>query len=159
MEKKEAFKKIANEREQSELARGLPDASGLSKWGLPAAGVIVVLLGLWTYLAFFHATFGIGNTVYLYIDADDTPDSVQVKIKNTARPGISSGFPLLSALSGYTVKSGCYAVEPEDNMFSVFRRLKQGRQTPVRLTIPNVRTMDRRGATLCRLRLLPSVRL
>ena len=48
MEKKEAFKKIANEREQSELARGLPDASGLSKWGLPAAGVIVVLLGLWT---------------------------------------------------------------------------------------------------------------
>ena len=44
MEKKEAFKKIANEREQSELARGLPDASGLSKWGLPAAGVIVVLL-------------------------------------------------------------------------------------------------------------------
>lgn len=148
MEKKEAFKKIANEREQSELARGLPDASGLSKWGLPAAGVIVVLLGLWTYLAFFHATFGIGNTVYLYIDADDTPDSVQVKIKNTARPGISSGFPLLSALSGYTVKSGCYAVEPKDNMFSVFRRLKQGRQTPVRLTIPNVRTMDRLAGTL-----------
>ena len=122
--------------------------SSLSKWGLPAAGVIVVLLGLWTYLAFFHATFGIGNTVYLYIDADDTPDSVQVKIKNTARPGISSGFPLLSALSGYTVKSGCYAVEPEDNMFSVFRRLKQGRQTPVRLTIPNVRTMDRLAGTL-----------
>lgn len=120
MEKKEAFK----------------------KWGIPAAGIIVVLLGLWTYLTFFHATFGIENTVYLYIDTDDTPDSVRVKIKNTARPGISSGFPVLSALSGYTVKSGCYAVEPEDNMFSVFRRLKQGRQTPVRLTIPNVRTME-----------------
>ena len=148
MEKKEAFKKIASEREQSELAQGLPGVSGLSKWGLPAAGVIVVLLGLWAYLAFFHATFGIGNTVYLYIDADDTPDSVRVKIKNTARPGISAGFPLLSALSGYTVKSGCYAVEPEDNMFSVFRRLKQGRQTPVRLTIPNVRTMDRLAGTL-----------
>ena len=82
MEKKEAFKKIASEREQSELAQGLPGVSGLSKWGLPAAGVIVVLLGLWAYLAFFHATFGIGSTVYLYIDADDTPDSVQVKIKN-----------------------------------------------------------------------------
>lgn len=148
MEKKEAFKKIASEREQSGLAQGLPGVSGLSKWGLPAAGVIVVLLGLWTYLAFFHATFGIGNTVYLYIDADDTPDSVRVKIKNTARPGISAGFPVLSALSGYTVKSGCYAVEPEDNMFSVFRRLKQGRQTPVRLTIPNVRTMDRLAGTL-----------
>ena len=71
MEKKEAFK----------------------KWGIPAAGIIVVLLGLWTYLTFFHATFGIENTVYLYIDTDDTPDSVRVKIKNTARPGISSGFP------------------------------------------------------------------
>ena len=66
MEKKEAFK----------------------KWGIPAAGIIVVLLGLWTYLTFFHATFGIENTVYLYIDTDDTPDSVRVKIKNTARPGI-----------------------------------------------------------------------
>ncbi len=76
MEKKEAFK----------------------KWGIPAAGIIVVLLGLWTYLTFFHATFGIENTVYLYIDTDDTPDSVRVKIKNTARPGISSGFPVLSAL-------------------------------------------------------------
>ena len=148
MEKKEAFKKIASEREQSELAQELPGVSGLSKWGLPAAGIIVVLLGLWTYLAFFHATFGIGNTVYLYIDADDTPDSVRVKIKNTARPGISAGFPVLSALSGYTVKSGCYAEEPKDNMFSVFRRLKQGRQTPVRLTIPNVRTMDRLAGTL-----------
>ena len=126
MEKKEAFK----------------------KWGIPAAGIIVVLLGLWTYLTFFHATFGIENTVYLYIDTDDTPDSVRVKIKNTARPGISSGFPVLSALSGYTVKSGCYAVEPEDNMFSVFRRLKQGRQTPVRLTIPNVRTMERLAGAL-----------
>ena len=126
MEKKEAFK----------------------KWGIPAAGIIVVLLGLWTYLTFFHATFGIENTVYLYIDTDDTPDSVRVKIKNTARPGISSGFPVLSALSGYTVKSGCYAVEPEDNMFSVFRRLKLGRQTPVRLTIPNVRTMERLAGAL-----------
>lgn len=100
MEKKEAFKKIASEREQSGLAQGLPGVSGLSKWGLPAAGVIVVLLGLWTYLAFFHATFGIGNTVYLYIDADDTPDSVRVKIKTQpvrASPPVSPCYPRSAA--------------------------------------------------------------
>ena len=116
--------------------------------GLPAAGVIVVLLGLWTYLAFFHATFSIGNTVYHFYRCRRYAGFHTGQIKNTARPGISAGFPVLSALSGYTVKSGCYAVEPEDNMFSVFRRLKQGRQTPVRLTIPNVRTMDRLAGTL-----------
>ena len=165
MEKKEAFKKIASEREQSELAQGLPGVSGLSKWGLPAAGVIVVLLGLWAYLAFFHATFGIGSTVYLYIDADDTPDSVRVKIKNTARPGISAGFPVLSALSGYTVKSGCYAVEPEDNMFTPDTRpVDYSQRTNDGPSGRHIRkkTHDglcRRGATLCRLRLLPSVRL
>lgn len=120
----------------------------LRKWALPAGCIIIALLLLTVCLMCFKATFNISDTAYLYIDEDDTPDSVQVKIKQTAYPGMSGGFPLMSALSGYTVKSGRYAVEPDDNMFSLFRKLRQGRQTPVRLTIPNVRTMERLAGVL-----------
>lgn len=120
------------------------------KWGIPAGGVLALLLCIWGYRAFFGSTFHIDDTVYLYIDEDDTADSVKTKIGTTAHPGISAGFSVLSALGGYDVKSGRYGISPDDNMFGLFRRLKQGRQTPVRLTLPSVRTMDRLAGTLSR---------
>ncbi len=121
----------------------------LKRWGIPMA-CAVILLCIWGYLMLFSHTFNIEKPAGLYIDEDDTQDSVRAKIEATARPGISSGFPLLSALNGYRVKSGYYSVEPDDNMFGLFRRLKQGRQTPIRLTIPSVRTMDRLSGVLGR---------
>ena len=120
----------------------------LKKWGIPAGAALALLLCIWGYRAFFGSTFHIQDTVYLYIDEDDTADSVKAKIKATARPGISAGFSILSAIGGYTVESGRYGVGPDDNMFGLFRRLKQGRQTPVKLTLPSVRTMDRLAAEL-----------
>lgn len=118
------------------------------KWGIPAGAALALLLCIWGYRAFFGSTFHIQDTVYLYIDEDDTADSVKAKIKATARPGISAGFSILSALGGYTVERGRYGVGPDDNMFGLFRRLKQGRQTPVKLTLPSVRTMDRLAGAL-----------
>ena len=120
----------------------------LKKWGIPAGAALALLLCIWGFRAFFGSTFHIQDTVYLYIDEDDTADSVKAKIRATARPGISAGFSILSAIGGYTVESGRYGVGPDDNMFGLFRRLKQGRQTPVKLTIPSVRTMDRLAGAL-----------
>lgn len=129
------------------------------KWGIPVACAVAFVAALWGYMVFFRVTFGIGDTVYLYVDADDTPDSVRVKLKVAARPGNSSGFDILSALAGYDVKSGRYAVKPRDNMFSVFRRLRQGRQTPVRLTIPSVRTTDKLAGVLGKKLMMDSARV
>ena len=120
----------------------------LKKWGIPAGAALALLLCIWGFRAFFGSTFHIQDTVYLYIDEDDTADSVKAKIRATARPGISAGFSILSAIGGYTVESGRYGVGPDDNTFGLFRRLKQGRQTPVKLTIPSVRTMDRLAGAL-----------
>ena len=101
-----------------------------------AAGCAIgALLFLAVYLIFFSTTFRINETTHIYIDDDDTADSVSVKIKTAAQPGISCGFPVLAAVGGYAVKSGRYAIEPDDNMLGLYRKLRQGNQAPVRLTI------------------------
>ena len=128
----------------------------LKKWGIPMGCVLLFLGIIWGYLAFFSTTFHLPETTYLYIDPDDTKDSVNIKIQQTAHPGISSGFSFLSAVGGYKVRTGRYAINPDDYMLGLFRRLKQGRQTPVRLVLPSVRTMDRLAGTLGRKLMLDS---
>lgn len=131
----------------------------LRKRGLAAACVVALLCLFWVYRAFFSATFDIQDTAYIYIDEDDTADSVRVKIRDCAAPGTTSGFSTLAALSGYKVRTGCYAIEPDENMLRLFLDLKRGRQTPVRLTIPNVRTMDRLAGALGHRLMLDSTEL
>ncbi len=53
------------------------------------------------------------------------------------------GFTLLDKTFGYKVRPGRYVVRRGENMLSLFRRLRNGQQEPVRLIIPSVRTMDR----------------
>lgn len=119
------------------------------KWGIPVGSAMIVLsLILSGWLLFFNRTFSLTETAYLYIDADDTADSVQARIERVAQPGISCGFPLLAKFGKYEVKTGRYAVEPDDHMLSLFRRLNQGRQTPINLTIPNARTMEKLAGVL-----------
>lgn len=120
----------------------------LRKWGLPAACVAALLISLWIYRVFFGAVSHVADTAHLYIDTDDTADSVLVKMKRELQTGTTSGFSILAFLTGYEVKTGCYAVRPDENMLRLFLDLKRGRQTPVRLTIPSVRTMDRLAGVL-----------
>lgn len=120
----------------------------LGRWGMLGACVVAALLLCWIYKAFFGAAFDIRDTAHIYVDEDDTADSVRVKIKESAHPGTVSGFSVLAALTGYKVRTGCYAAEPDESMLRLFLDLKRGRQTPVRLTIPSVRTLDRLAGAL-----------
>ena len=43
---------------------------------------------------------------------------------------------------------GRYAIEPGEGAFTVFRHMKNGLQSPVSLTVPSVRTLDRLAAEL-----------
>lgn len=115
--------------------------------------VAIVGLLLIAGLVVFHLMTSVSksdNTVYLFIDEDDTQDSVLVKLQPLTAP---AGMASLSALlrhSDYSqhVRSGRYAIEPGDNPITVFRRLKNGQQSSFNLTIPEVRTMDRLAAVL-----------
>ena len=92
------------------------------------------------------------DTEYVYIDDDDTIDSVYAKVGPKAEAIPMSAFRLLAGHSSYAshVRSGRYAIGSGEGAFTVFRHMKNGLQAPVSLTVPSVRTMDRLAAELAK---------
>ena len=83
--------------------------------------------------------------VHIYIDRDDTTDSVYHKLRQTAAPGNLTGLRWAARLKQYPehVKTGRYAILPDDNAYHVLGRLLRGHQEPMNLVIGSVRTLDR----------------
>ena len=81
------------------------------------------------------------ETDYLYIDADDNLDSVENKVAEIGQPRTMLAFhPMAKALQyDQHVRTGRYAVDPKMPLLSLLRRLRNGEQTPVRVTVPVVR--------------------
>ena len=102
------------------------------------------------YYYFFTPPFQITETAYIYIDRDDDVDSVYHKIAETGNPKQMHGFESLVRYQGYTPKTGRYAIKPADNMRYLHRRLSMGYQTPIKLTIGSVRTLDRMARNVSR---------
>ncbi len=114
-----------------------------------AAAGIVLILGLVVFYILTPVSKS-ESVEYVYIDEDDTQDSVLAKILPLSR---TSGFTGLSTLIrhssyGDNIRTGRYAIEAKDGAVTVFRRLKNGQQTSMNLTIPEARTMDRLAALL-----------
>ena len=95
------------------------------------------------YYYFFAQPFQITDTTYIYINRDDDVDSVYHKIAEAGNPKQMHGFESLVRYQGYNIKTGRYAIKPTDNMRYLYTRLSLGYQSPVRLTIGSVRTLDR----------------
>ena len=102
------------------------------------------------YYYFFAPPFQIKETTYIYIDRDDEVDSVYHKIAETGNPKQMHGFESLVRYQGYPLKTGRYAIKPTDNMRYLHRRLSMGYQTPIKLTIGSVRTLDRMARNVSR---------
>ena len=90
------------------------------------------------------------ETHYLYIDNDDTADSVFAKLLPVSSEQGMKGLQRLASYYDYDqhLRTGRYAIEPGQRALDVFRMLRNGQQSPVMLTIPEVRTMDRMAARL-----------
>lgn len=102
------------------------------------------------------------ETCHLYIDTDDTADSVVAKLTPFCHRPALAGFSAMARHGGYNTSAiipGRYAISPDDAVVTVFRRLRQGRQSPLRLTIPSTRTMPRLAAILSRHLMADSVAL
>ena len=124
-------------------------------WGSAA---VVLLIAGFTYCYLFSGLSKSAKTEYVYIDSDDTQDSVFSKIHPIANAIPMSGFSTLARHSGYAdhIRTGRYAIHPGEGALMVFRHLKNGQQTPVSLTIPEVRTIDRLAGALARKLMLDS---
>ena len=93
----------------------------------------------------FSKPFNINNSTFIYIDEDDSADSVFAKIELNLHPKSMTGIKFLSRIKGYEkrIYTGAYKIDAGTTTFEAFKKLESGRQTPVRLIVPSVRTMDR----------------
>lgn len=97
------------------------------------------------YYYIFYPQFQPLKTTYIYIDRDDTTDSIYNKVKKQGNAKSFTGFLWMAKWRDYSshTHTGRYAIRPGDNVYHVFSRLYRGYQEPVNLTIGNVRTLDR----------------
>lgn len=106
------------------------------------AGIIISLI--WVYFYIFSPLFYPQKTTFLYIDRDDTIDSIYNKLSSEGRCKHTAGFYALTILYPYEqhIHTGRYEINPNDNVYHVFKRLYRGHQAPLNLTINSVRTLD-----------------
>ena len=74
----------------------------------------------------------------LYITKQDTPSAIADRLNAN-----SALRYLLESEDRYRVRTGFYAIPNGESSLDVFRRLRSGNQTPVKLVIKEARTMDR----------------
>lgn len=113
------------------------------------------------YYYLFAPQFGITQTTYIYIDRDDTVDSIFHKIEIAGKPQNMSGLRFLARHEDYAahILTGRYAIRPNDNVRYLFRRLQLGYQTPVNLVIPSVRTTARLARNVARQLMIDSTEI
>jgi len=110
-----------------------------TRW-IVAAALLGVLLLVALY-SLFGSLNGSSERI-VYIDSDDTVDSVYNKVCSESHFPANSTFNLLTSVFDYGkhIRPGRYDVGSGTGVLSVFRNLRNGNQTPTRLTIPVLRT-------------------
>lgn len=106
------------------------------------ASVLSVIVGLCIVFLSFLLSRPFGSSSMVYIDADDTADSVYVKLETNLKPSSLTGLKWMVALKGYSVRTGAYQLGPECSALAAYRTLANGQQTPVNLVVPSVRTLE-----------------
>ncbi|WP_281644761.1 endolytic transglycosylase MltG [Bacteroides zoogleoformans] len=97
------------------------------------------------YYYLFSPQFYPKKITYIYIDRDDTADSIYNKVKEQGKPKNFKGFHWMARYRKYAqnIHTGRYAIHPKESIYQVFSRLYRNHQEPMNLTIGSVRTMDR----------------
>lgn len=117
---------------------------------------VVLLSGIllaWFLLPFAANLNETSSPISIYIDTDDTQDSVMIKVGSPRR------WNLLDRFWGTKLRTGHYTIQPQETMIEVYRKLRNGLQTPVNITIPQSRTMDMLAGYLSRRLMLDSAQV
>lgn len=102
---------------------------------------IVIIIGLFALLM-LSSLNSTEDDIYITIDNNDNIDSVYTKIEQHGRPIQMVGFKLLVYLTNYAdnIKAGFFELPRYSPSILVFRKMRNGQQTPFELIIPSVRT-------------------
>ena len=122
-------------------------------YALLAAAFLLLVGAAWAWSIYRQLAAPLlaqATTHYLYIDNDDTADSVLAKLQPVSNETGMKGLQRLASHYDYDthLRTGRYAIEPGKKALDVFRQLRNGQQSPVMLTVPEVRTMPRMAARL-----------
>ncbi len=119
---------------------------------LLTAIIVVVCTSFYFYQVFFASNFRVGEkgAAFLYIPPGGGFSGVKDSLEKNRLVHDFLPFGFVARLTGYRdqVKPGAYAIEPNESNYSVLKRLRAGRQTPVRLTFTSYRTLDQLEARL-----------
>ncbi len=110
--------------------------------------VCVLLFALWKGIS--GSTFDLEETEYVYVRPGDDADAVCEKLSVLSGSNINIYWKVLNLIRPYKLHTGRYAVEPGQSFVTTYLNLQRGHQTPVRFTLPSVRTMDRLAGVLSR---------
>lgn len=110
---------------------------------IPAAICLVAILGV-TYYYLFAAMSLSGKDAKIFIDKDDNLDSIMVKLDTIATESGKTGFCSLARFIGYgeSVRPGMYVLNGSVGPLSFLRKLRNGQQDFMMLTVPTARTME-----------------
>ncbi|MFZ9687248.1 MAG: endolytic transglycosylase MltG [Chitinophagaceae bacterium] len=121
----------------------------ISKNKSSRVGLIMILILAFIFSAFFYtiflrpATNFKGEEVVILIPSSKANKSfVKNKIKSSIKPAQYTSFLGLAEWFGYWdhIKPGRYIIKKDASIFSFFRKLNGGRQSPIALTINKFRT-------------------
>ena len=98
----------------------------------------MVIIAALVYYYFFGSMLLGPTTQYIYIDNDDTVDSVCNKLAEISKPSSMTGFRTLVRHTSYSedIHTGRYEITKSNGPVAVFHKLKSGLQAPVSLTVP-----------------------
>lgn len=132
-----------------------------SKKILITVGVCVAVVFFLCYYYFFSSMSTKDNSIFVYIDDNDNIDSVYAKLEPIATGHAMTGFKALVKCSSYSdnIRTGRYEIEKGNGAFTVFRKMKNGLQSSVNLTIPSVRTIDKLAGTISKKMMMDSLAL
>ncbi|MCR4994930.1 MAG: endolytic transglycosylase MltG [Bacteroidales bacterium] len=126
-------------------------------WCFAISVLLAAIVGIVALRSLTSSPFDINETAYIYVRPGDSEESILQQLRETAHASNLTGWFLARRIMDYKPRSGRYSIEPGDGLLTVLRRLRNGQQTPVRLTIPSVRTLDRLAGVLSRKLMMDSV--
>lgn len=124
-------------------------------WIIAGLAVLVACAALLAYslVSAEAPNEGDGEGRLIYIDRDDTEDSVRTKSE------LGWHWDIYNKVWDYHPRTGRYRVEPGRTCLQLFRQLAGGAQEPINLVIPTSRTMDRLASTLSQHLMLDSAEI
>ncbi len=116
---------------------------------IAAIAILLLLCGVLGYQYIF-SPIAKNDNAYINIDDNDNMDSVVAKFSQISNGHLVSAFATVSSILGYDekIRTGHYEVNAGQGVLSLVRKLRNGLQTPIKLTIPSVRTVERLSAVL-----------